>query len=139
MELTTGLLTQEQMQAELNAILSLVADSQSRDVEIIYGFSCDVEETYQSISVSVSALPTFISQGWDEGIWQLGKDDFYITTLAPSVQYLLCHESDVHITTAVPQVLHYFTSRWIDKCYKPYRRINEHWEPLVQSEPLPSQ
>jgi len=131
MELTTGLLTQEQMQAELDAILSLLTGSESRDVEIMYGFGCQVEEPYQTLTVSVAALSAFISQAQREGVWRLGEDDLHITVSDPDTEYLLCHESDVHVTSVDSQVLKFFTTRWLTQGYTAHQKRDEKWEPLT--------
>ena len=104
-ELNTGYLDFEQLDAE---VVNIADDLLAFDIGTVYvsfGFGCRKEKLLQTedIPVSVRALVRFIADSESEETFALGESDLLIR--AGGVEFKLCHERDVHCSGEENQLL----------------------------------
>ena len=121
-ELRTGLLTLPQLQEEVNAIIEFLQSKNKRHLLVSYGWDCDLEpeQLYQESPVPPSDLQTFLAESEDDGIFMLGKNDLHIESADRSIEFTLCHESDIHMKTEDKGFAHEIQAYWATKDYPLY-------------------
>lgn len=141
MEIASGYMKPEQVLEEVQEIVSLFQSLQIQDLIIFYGFGCecDIEEQYQDIAVKTDVLLDFLSQSMARGIYCFGDADFYIESRPRGIQFLLCHEGDVHIETENRQVANHFHARWSAKGPPGCEKKDGVWVPLSGAQVLEGQ
>ncbi|WP_165248198.1 hypothetical protein [Paludisphaera soli] len=95
-ELTTGYLTFEELDAE---VVASIDDFRSMGVETIFltfGFGCDREDRlqFEEIPVALGDLIHFIQDAEADGTFELGESDLVLR--GGGLEFLFCHEGDVH-------------------------------------------
>jgi hypothetical protein len=60
-----------------------------------------------------SGPPEFIATAEAANYYWVGRDDLHINTPDGRVQFLLCHESDIHLTTEDAGLLDRLRSMWL--------------------------
>lgn len=125
MELRTGTLTLTQMQDEVSSIASLLRRTGKHDLLVSYGWACDldIDELYQDRPLPLSDLSGFIARSEQDGVFTLGEADLYIESADHAVQFVLCHESDVHLTTDDAAMAEEVGTGWAAKGYPYYRPL----------------
>lgn len=83
----------------------------------LYAHYCNLEpeELYQEKEIKTDDLLDFLSRSMAEGIYHLSEDDFHVQNRALGVDFLLCHESDIHLETENREVAAYTKARWAVK------------------------
>jgi hypothetical protein len=111
-ELTTGYLSFEQLEAE---VLSIVDDLKSFAIGTVYltfgcGSQADASVQWQDIPVPVDRLAAFVAESEDTGLFELGEADLFIR--AEGLEFLLCHERDIHCSGEESPRLAAVRRRW---------------------------
>ena len=117
MKLASGWRTVEQLWSEVQEIAALLSGLQITDLIVSYGYNGSSDdrfddELYQDIEIEVGDLLGFLSRSITEGRYHLGEQDFHIRSLAGEVEFLICHESDVHLETDNAEVASAMRGRW---------------------------
>jgi hypothetical protein len=114
LELRSGVLTFDQIEDEIETMISLLQEAEIHAVFISYGFGCncdDLDET-ADIPVATSLLADFIDESGDRGIYTFGEADLEIRSEGGEVQFVLCHESDVHCSGTNAVLVERIRRRW---------------------------
>ena len=129
MEIMSGHMTPEQMLEEAHEIVALFKKLGVQDLVAWYGFGCDCEfdEQYQEIKVKTDGLPGFLSETMKRGVYLPGDADLGIQSQSPDIQFLLCHESDVHLETGNEQAADHFRARWAAREEPGYEKQGTAW------------
>jgi hypothetical protein len=111
-ELSTGYLNFAQLDAE---ILNIVDDLLAFGIDTVYitfGFGCERDRAIQweEIPVAVRGLAQFIADSEADETFELGESDLHIR--GGGVEFLLCHEGDVHCTGNMCPLLAAVRRRW---------------------------
>jgi len=141
MEIVSGHMTPEQISEETHEIVALFKKLPVQDLVVWYGFGCDCEfdEQYQEIKVKTDDLLGFLSQIIASGVYLPGDADFFIESRPSGVQFLLCHESDVHLETGDEQAADHFRARWSARKDPGHEKQGTTWVPLSAAQRLPTQ
>lgn len=134
MELTTGYIKSEQVQNELDTILDILWKKSVSQVTVSFGFDCgvDIDELYVENSVATDELKVFLEQSVAEDKYTFGSNDLYIKAAEINVEFLLCHESDVHLYTENADIFDLIKTKWLEENYEVYQRQNrEEWQRVV--------
>lgn len=135
MKLASGLRTFEQLWSEVQEIAALLGRLQINDLIVSYGYNGNSDdryddELYQEIEIKTDDLLGFLSNSIAEGRYHLGEQDFHIQSLSGDVEFLLCHESDVHLETGNAEVASHMRARWAAQPPPGYEQIGQEWVPL---------
>ena len=117
MKLASGPRTSEQLWLEAQEIAALLGRLQITDLTVFFGYNGSSDdrfddELYQDIEIKADDLLGFLSQSITDGRYHLGEQDFHIRSLAGDVEFLICHESDVHLETDNAEVASALRARW---------------------------
>lgn len=121
-ELSTGYLDFEQLDSE---VLAIVEDFQAFDVGTVYvtfGFGCESDLFVQSeeVPVHTSDLARFVADCEADETFDLGGSDLYLR--GGGVEFLLCHERDVHCSGEESPLLLSVRKRWSREYEHSYER-----------------
>lgn len=134
MELTTSFIKSEQVQKELDTILDLLKKKNIARVTISFGFDCgvDIDELYVENFIATDELMAFLEQSVADDKYTFGSNDLYIKAAEIDAEFLLCHESDVHLYTENAEILDFIKNKWLKENYEVYQRQNrEEWQRIV--------
>ena len=111
-ELNTGYLDFEQLDAEFINIADGLLAFGIETVYVTYGFGCNAEKTIESeeIPVPIRKLVQFIVDSESDGVFELGEADLIIQ--AGNVEFRVCHECDIHCCGVMCPLLMSFRKRW---------------------------
>lgn len=101
MELCSGVLSRSGYLRAVGRVVELLAAAEVPEVVVAYGFGCDCpdEWLYQDILIPSSRLPDFIAEAEAAGYDRVGRDNLYVGVPGGRAEFLLCHESDIHLIT----------------------------------------
>ena len=122
MEIRTGLLNIEQLKTELETVIARFNSKNVQQVTVMYGFDCELDqaELYKEITIDVSDINAFIKCSESEGIYKFGDNDFYISVKPLDMEFLFCHESDVHFTSSDNEIFAQIKQEWQNEGYEAY-------------------
>ncbi len=78
------------------SIIEYVRSMDADQIEVMYGFGCNTDHLYETMIIPVQELQRFLEDSADKQVFHLGDDDLHIKLREPKVEFLLCHESDLH-------------------------------------------
>lgn len=122
MKIQTGLLNIDQLKTELEIVIDRFKSKNVQQVTVMYGFDCelDQDELYKEITIDVNDINTFIKRSENEGIYKFGDNDFYIMAKPIDMEFLFCHESDVHFTSSDNGIFAQIEQEWEHEGYEAY-------------------
>ncbi len=135
MKLASGLRTSEQLWSEVQEIAALIGRLQLNELTVFFGYNGSSDdrfddELYQEIEIKTNDLLGFLSKSMAEGRYHLGDQDFQIHSLSGGVEFLICHESDVHLETDNAEVASHMRARWAAQEPPGYEDSGLGWVPL---------
>ncbi len=70
-------------------------------IQVTYGFGCNlsVEDLWRPEEVHLSELDAYIQHSDRVGIFRFGECDLHIEDAAERLEFVLCHESDIHFAS----------------------------------------
>jgi hypothetical protein len=101
MEIVSKELTAAQLLAEIPAIVEAFRHMGLEELTVVFGWAsgCETDRWWQPRFVTSAGLESFIRQHVEERIFLPGNSDLHICDRANIVEFLLCHESDIHLRT----------------------------------------
>lgn len=120
MELTTGFLSREEYLQAIDGIIDFMAAAGVRTIFVAYGFGCDCpeEEMYQDTMISLNRLLPFIDQAEALDYYRVGQDNLHVKDESGRIEFLLCHESDIHFISEDKDLMNWMKARWIEAGYE---------------------
>jgi len=97
----------------------------------MYGWACklDIDELWKDIPIAIDGLGQFIQQSIERGGYNPARSDLFIQTEDGVVQFLLCHESDIHLKTESSELLQEVKPHWVSQGYRGYEKLKGEWKP----------
>ena len=119
MKIGTGPITGSQVLDEVHEIATLLRSSGIEDLAVYYGWGSrlEINQLWTPIDIKVEDLPAFVRDSVEQGIFSPGNSDLIIEDKAGSVKFLLCHESDIHLTTENLKLIEETKRHWSEKRY----------------------
>ena len=101
MELRTQVLTAAQWEQEIGNLIYLLQVKGKHELIVSYGWGCDLDmnDLYQEVPLLLSHLREWIEQSTASGIFALGEGTLHIHSQDKEIEFELCHEADIHVTT----------------------------------------
>lgn len=127
MELTSGILKVEQIKNELDTLVSLFKDCDVDLVKVAYGFGCesDMDVQYVDMEIPTKDLKDFIERSVAKGIYKFGYNDLHVKSEQEDVEFLLCHESDIHLYTDSNESFNWILNKWLISGYHCHHKPND--------------
>lgn len=121
-EITTYPLTREQVQDELSFLVEYFTGKGIETCSVLFGFAWGNEyypgKEWQAEDVRLEDLISKVSDVEASGIGILGGDDLRVDM--PGLEFLFCHESDIHIRFSDPNDdIEFYYAHWKQLGYKP--------------------
>ena len=139
-EITSGPINIGLYWHEIEEIAAFFKQFGAEELTVCYGYDCnlDPKEWYQEIEIKTDELLGFLSRSIAEGIYHLAEDNFHIQSKSLALEFMLCHENDIHLTTDNEEVRAYMKAKWAAKVPPGYERLNEVWVSLLDAQVLDS-
>lgn len=115
MELTSGLLSRDDYLCAIDGVVKFLAGAGVRDVLVAYGFGCDCpdEQLYQDVPIPLDKLPSFIAHAEGLDFYRVGKDNLHIKDSKGHLEFLFCHESDIHFISEDADLIAQLKAVWL--------------------------
>jgi len=127
MKIESSPLTGVQIAEEVPAIAEILSANGIEDVIVSNGWGAGltVDELWKPFHVKTRELATFLNSSIGNGVFRPGNSDLFIEDEAKSFEFLLCHESDIHLKTENPKLIEQTAEHWAEKGYcRPENEVN---------------
>lgn len=120
MEIVTKELSAAQILGEIPAIVRAFRRMGLGELTVVFGWAsgCEVDRWWQPHFVTLAGLESFVRQHVEEGVFLPGESDLHICDRANTVEFLLCHESDIHLRTENAAIAETIEQAWDRKGYR---------------------
>ena len=83
-------------------------------IKVTHGFGCNlpIDRLWQAIEIATPQLAFFIERSLREGTFRYGRCDLHIEDLQETLEFKLCHESDVHFASTDPNLVEQVITLW---------------------------
>ncbi|WP_435007910.1 hypothetical protein P12x_005174 [Tundrisphaera lichenicola] len=130
MELCSGILSRSEYLRAVGRVVELLATVGIPEVLVAYGFGCDCpdELLYQDVMIPSSGLPEFIVEAEAANNYRVGRDNLHVKASDGRAEFLLCHESDIHLVTEDAELFGRLRSTWMADGHREiYERNGGEW------------
>ena len=133
MEITSGILTEEQFLKEIEEMPELLSQLGINYVLISFGYGCneDLEDLWKERQISVDDIADFLQQNIDSGLFTPTTGDLFIKSNEHGTEILFCHESDIHFKTSNENAFQMKRNDWISKEFQGYTKVKDDWIPFT--------
>ena len=113
-EVRTEPLRGDRLQAQLGALCELCTRFEPGELNVSYGWACnlEVDDLWKARSISASSLSSFIDESISNGVFELGESDLHIKGTSVEFEFTLCHESDLHFESPDESLVSLVTEAW---------------------------
>lgn len=120
MEITSGPLARDVYLAAMGQVVDFLQLHGIREILVAYGWGCDCpdDQLYQDVSMPLERLQPFITESEAADYYRVAKDNLHVKDPAGRCEFLLGHESDIHLITADDELLKQMQSIWLANGYK---------------------
>ena len=100
-EVRTQPLTVDQLRERVPEISTLLRSWGYERITVMYGSESNLlmDDLWRPMEIDTLALPAWIERTQREGIFRYGRSDLHIEDLQKTLEFLLCHESDIHFAS----------------------------------------
>lgn len=109
----TQTLTQDEMQDQPGMIYEFLRINGFNELIFTLGFGAG-EEMYIPKKITLNDLNKNIEESISQGKFKLGSDDLFIEDINKTIEFTLCHESDVHFFSKDLSLLEEVEVIWMD-------------------------
>lgn len=133
MELSSGVLSGGEYLRAVGRVVELLTAAGVPEVLVAYGFGCDCpdELLYQDVRIASPGLHAFMAEAVAAGYYRVGRDNLHVKTPDGRADFLLCHESDIHLTTEDAGLLDQVRAAWLaDGHRQMFEKSGGEWHPV---------
>jgi hypothetical protein len=98
----------------------------------MYGWNCDeADSQWEPVPVATGNLIQFLDRGQENGFFEYGDCDLWITTKnrddinIAKAEFRLCHEADIHFVSADKDFVAVAKASWLAKGWTVYQGTGE--------------
>jgi len=113
-EIACGPMDQAAFADEISFVCSLFQGTGAREVAVMYGWACAEPHLWEEFRVPTVDPFARIQRSIADRIYRPARSDVFITASDQLIVHL-CHEADIHITTASPTIISQCASRWLSQ------------------------
>jgi hypothetical protein len=115
MELTSGVLSRDEYMRAIIDVIELMASEGVKNVLVAYGFGCDCpdEQLYEDQLISLDRLEQFITEAEQFDYYRVGKDNFHVKDGTGRIEFLFCHEADIHFISEDKGLVERLKAKWL--------------------------
>jgi len=137
MEIASGPLARDVYLAAIGQVVEFLSSNGIREILVAYGWGCDCpdDQLYQDICMPLERLQPFIAESEAADYYRVAKDNLHVKDPARRCEFLLCHESDIHLITDDNGLLKQMESIWRANGYTDvYEKRGADWQKV---DPVP--
>lgn len=114
MEHTSGILTVDQVKAELAAFPDILLRHGVEQLIAFFGIgsSATIDEMWKPHELETSQLLEFVQRSVARDLFDPGESDLFLETKDQKTKLRFCHESDIHLESADASLIQEVTERW---------------------------
>jgi hypothetical protein len=116
-EIVTVELSREQILHEIDLLGKLLESRNVQRILVEYGWGSNLDPSslWQPHDLPIQELPNFVATAERTGIYKAGSADLIVRDAKNEFTLLLCHESDIHLTTANADLRDTITRNWLER------------------------
>ena len=101
MEIVSKELSAAQILAEIPEIVHAFRRMGLEELTVVFGWASgqEIDRWWHPHFMTLDNLESFVRQHVEDGVFLPGESDLHICDRANAVEFLLCHESDIHLRT----------------------------------------
>jgi len=134
MEIASGPLARDIYLAAIGQVVDFLRSNGIGEILVAYGWGCDCpdDQLYQDVSMPLERLQPFIAESETADFYRVAKDNLHVKDPAGRCEFLLCHESDIHLITDDAGLFKQMESIWLANGYKDvYEKRGADWQKVV--------
>jgi hypothetical protein len=134
MEIASGPLAREVYLAAIGQVVDYLRSNGIPEILVAFGWGCDCpdDQLYQDVSMPLERLQPFIAESEAADYYRVANDNLHVKDPAGRCEFLLCHESDIHLITDDDGLLKQMESIWLANGYKDvYAKRGADWQKVV--------
>jgi hypothetical protein len=134
METASGPLTRDVYLTAIGQVVDFLRSKGIREILVAYGWGCDCpdDQLYQDVSMPLDRLQPFIAESEAANYYRVSKDNLHVKDPAGRCEFLLCHESDIHLITDDDGLFKEMQSIWLANGYQGvYEKRGADWQKVV--------
>ena len=119
MEIVSNTLTASQLVGEISEIGNILNASGVDEVIVTLGWGAglDINDLWKPIRLRVGELERYVHAKIEDGTFRAGNSDLFIEDETRSFEFLICHESDIHLSTKSENLVRRTEQRWMEAGY----------------------
>jgi hypothetical protein len=137
-ELTSGILSRADYLRGVERVVDFLRSAGASDVLVAYGFGCDCpeEQLYQDVPMPLDRLLPFMAEGEARDYYRIGQDNLHVKDGTGWVEFLFCHESDIHFISEDAELMERLKGIWLAAGFTGmYLKRAAEWEPIPYAAP----
>jgi hypothetical protein len=102
-----------------------------RVVLVAYGFGCDCpdEQLYQDVLMPLDRLLPFMAEAEAADYYRVGKDNLHVKDATGRIEFLFCHESDIHFISEDRELVEQLKAVWRAEGFcKVFVHLGSEWQ-----------
>src|SRR5262249_24318621 len=115
MELTSGILSRDEYLHAVKQVAEFLRTAGVREVLVAYGFGsdCPDEPLYQDVPMALDRLHPFLAKAETADYYRLAKDNLHVNDGTGRIEFLFCHESDIHFISQDRGLIERLKELWL--------------------------
>ena len=113
-QIACGPMNESAFAEEISFVCSLLQITGVNQVAVMFGWACAEQHQWKEFWVPAGGLLAHIERSIDDCIYRPASSDVFIKASDQLIVHL-CHEADIHITTASPTIIGQCASRWLSQ------------------------
>ena len=136
MEITSGILTREQIEEEISETSDFLIRHGIAQVTVSFGWGCDADlhDLWKESQISPSQIDFFVDSEGSKVGFVAGKGDLFVESSEPSLKLHFCHDSDIHFSSRDSDIFLNLSQRWKAKNFPGFEKKNNKWVPILRKE-----
>ena len=107
----------ERIREQVPQIIAWLEARLVREVEVMHGWGrAPMELAYEPMRIALSDVLSFIERSEADGLFEFAGSDLWIK--GGDVDFLLCHEADIHVISPDPSFIEVVKADWIAKGFE---------------------
>lgn len=134
MELTSGFLSSDEYVPAVKCSIAFLHAVGVKDILVAFGYGCECpsEQRYEYFSMPLERLQPFIEESEAENYYLRGTSDLLIKSATGEIEFLFCHESDIHFISANAKFVDRLIVEWQSAgLSRMYQKDKGDWELVV--------
>jgi hypothetical protein len=106
-EVCTEPLSIDQLRESLSEMTEFLLSVGHNHVSVTYGWGCNLpaDQLWLPAQIDTAQLESFVQQSVRNGVFVFGCSDLHIEDPQKTLEFRLCHESDIHFGSDDPRLL----------------------------------